>query len=248
MVLYFLQQLNDYETYPAEMLDMNARTDYKKFYGLFQATSQGADERRDVLETVLNTGKIGGRLLQSFGMTPPPPAREQFISLLYYTGMLTLSTEPRIGVWSQFEIPNLVIRELQWEHFAAVIRDSLGVDLGFSKLITGQIDMALRGIIAPFLQAMHEHVMKVIGVKDLVRFDEKAIKMSVITAAVLSNVFHVLSEKEFAQGCCDLFMSPKIDVPGGKYSCLVEMKYLPTKATDKQNAQALDEAETQVER
>jgi hypothetical protein len=115
-------------------------------------------------------------------------------------------------------------------------------------ILNGQVEMALRGNIEAFLRAIHEQVMKVLSVKDLRRFNEKAIKMILITSAVMSNIFHALSEKEFSQGFCDLFMVPKMDVPGGKYSWLVELKYLPTSATEERITQAMADAEAQVER
>ena len=248
MVLYFLRQLHDEGIYPEEMLDTNVRTDYKRFYGLFQATGHSADERRKVLETVLNEGVIRGKLLESFGMSPTPPPREQFISLLFYTGMLTLNTEPRIGWMNTFDIPNIVIRELQWEHFSAVLKDSIGVEMVTPDILQGQIEMATRGNIGLLAEAIHEHVMKVLGLKDLVKFDEKSIKMILVTSAVLSDVFHVLSEKEFAQGFCDLFMSPKLGVPNAKYSWLIELKYLQTKASDREIAKAFAAAEEQLEK
>jgi PD-(D/E)XK nuclease superfamily len=58
----------------------------------------------------------------------------------------------------------------------------------------------------------------------------------------------VLSEKEFAQGYCDLFMSPKGNLANAKYSWLIELKYLPTKATDGAIAKAFATAEEQLER
>ncbi len=248
MVLYFLRRLFDRGKYPEQMLDPNARTDYQKFYGLFHVMGQPAEERRTVLETVMTEGAIWGKLLETFGREPLPPSREQFISLLYYTGMLTLSNEPPLGWMNRFEIPNLVIRDLQWEHFGAILKDSAGIELIVPAIIAAQLDMARNGTIQSFANAIHEHVMKVLGVRDLMLFDEKAVKMILITSAVLSSIFHVLSEKEFAQGYCDLFMSPKHNVPNAKYSWLIELKYLQTESTEADITKAFSEAEAQLER
>ncbi|HRI65053.1 MAG TPA: AAA family ATPase [Polyangium sp.] len=248
MVLYFLQQLNDHGRYPSDMLDMNVRTDYKKFYGLFQAANKSIDERREVIDSVLIEGKVGGRLLQTFGTAPVARPREQFISLLYYTGMLTIAAEPRTGWMTYFEVPNRVIWNMQWEHFEAMMIEETGIELGTPAILAGQLKMAQLGELKAYLQVIHEEIMKVLGVKDFMRFDEKSVKMIFITSAVISNVFHVLSEREFAQGYCDLFMSPKHDVPAGNYSWLIELKYLPTNASEERIAKALEEAEEQVKR
>ncbi len=248
MVLYCLRRLADGGKFPEQMLDMNVRTDYKKFYGLFQYASDAAKERREVLETVLTKGEIWGQLLETFGRSPPPPSREQFISLLHYTGMLTLSTDPRRGTLNRFEIPNHVIRNLQWEHFSAMLNEASGIELGVSKIVEAQYEMAVHGDVKTFLQTIHEQVMKILGLKDLMKFDEKAIKRILITSAVLSNIFYVLSEKEFAQGYCDLFMFPKFDVPGGKYAWLIELKYVHADATERAIHAAFAEAETQIQK
>jgi len=58
----------------------------------------------------------------------------------------------------------------------------------------------------------------------------------------------VLTEKEMAQGFCDLFLVPRIGNFEGKYSWLIELKYLPAKATDKDIEKAFKEAETQLEK
>lgn len=248
MVLYFLAQLHKRGTYPSQMLDPNARTDYKKLYGLFQASGQPAEERREVLSSVLTEGSVRGQLVETFGRLPAPPAREQFVSLLFYTGMLTLSTEQAIGWMSKFEVPNWVIRELQWEHFASLMKESSNLEMVIPAIVTGQRDMAVDGMDKPYLEAIHQHVMKILGLKDLRNFNEKALKMVLVTSAVLSGIFHVLTEKEMAQGFCDLFLVPRFDNFTAKYAWLIELKYLPARASDKAIEDAFQEAEAQLER
>ncbi len=248
MVLHFMKQLIETGSYPEQMLDPNARTDYKKFYGLFHASGQPAQERRDVLSRVLNEGTVMGELLETFGRYPPSPPREQFISLLFYTGMLTLSATRQIGWVSTFEVPNLVIRELQWEHFAALLQETSDLEMRIPIIATSQRDMAVDGTAKAFLGAVHEHIMKILGLKDMRKFDEKALKMVLVTSCVLSGMFHVLTEKEMAQGFCDLFLVPRFDKFDAKYSWLIELKYLKAKATDADIEKAFRDAEKQLEK
>lgn len=248
MVLYFLRLLDKSGSYPRKMLDPNARTDYKKFYGLFESSGQPAQERRKVLETVLNEGGISGELLETFGRTPSPPPREQFISLLFYTGMLTLRAQRPSGWMSHFEVPNQVIRNLQWEHFEAILKDTSGIELKVPAIADGQLEMALRGNIEPYLQAVYEHVMVVLGSRDMADFGERALKMILITSAVMSGIFHVLSEKEAKQGFTDLFLTPRFDAWDAKYSWMMELKYVKAKATEAAIETAFREANEQLER
>ena len=248
MVLYFLAKLQSLGKYPQQMLDPNARTDYQKFYGLFHASGQPIEGRREVLTTVLTEGGVSGKLVETLGMTPPPDPRDQFISLLFYTGLLTATTEPQTELRTRFEIPNMVIRELQWEHFSGVLKDSTSINVRLPAIVDGQRQMANEGEIRLFVEALHEHVMKVLGLKDMRNFREKHVKMILITSAVLSAIFQVLSEKEFAQGFCDLFWVPRPDNFLAKYSWMLELKYLSTNASEDAIEQAFQDAQTQLAR
>jgi hypothetical protein len=69
-----------------------------------------------------------------------------------------------------------------------------------------------------------------------------------MTYASLGRAFHPLSEKEFAQGYCDLFLGASKNVPDARFSWLLELKYLPTGAKAAQVEAAFAEAERQVAR
>ncbi len=121
LVLFFLRELVSGRAIPRQMLDSNARTDYGKLHRLWVAAGLDAQERREALETVLETGHVWARLIEQFGRSGPS-SFDQTISLLYYTGMLTLSDAPPSGNEVCFEIPNQVIRELGWEHFGKLLK------------------------------------------------------------------------------------------------------------------------------
>ena len=78
--------------------------------------------------------------------------------------------------------------------------------------------MVLRGAIARFLGLFLALVRATIGVKELPRFDEKAVKLMMLAFISLSRLFYPLSEKEFAQGYCDLFLGVSPLYPAAKYA------------------------------
>jgi hypothetical protein len=116
--------------------------------------------------------------------------------------MLTLGTQPpdrpAAVFGDQLEIPNRVIRELQWEHLANVLRDDAQIALDTRELEAALEAMALRGDIAPFLELFHARVVKAVGLKDLRRFEEKSIKLMLLAFISLSRLFHPLSERDIA--------------------------------------------------
>jgi hypothetical protein len=244
MVLYFLRELVRVRRAPAEMLDPNVRTDYGRLQRLGLLTGTGSAARRALLQAALSDGFVHGRLLEQFGVKSLS-SQDQFLSLLYYLGMLTLGASPPDTTALRLEIPNRVIRELQWSHLALALKEQEGIELRTEDLEEALRRMAVEGDIAPFLDLFHARVVKAMGLKDLRQLSEKAIKLMLMTFISLSRIFHPLSEKEFAQGYCDLFLGVSPLVPVARYAWLIELKYLPTDAKPADIDAAFAEAEAQ---
>jgi hypothetical protein len=246
MVLYFLSEGARTRTYPAYMLDLNVRTDYRRLQHIGMLAGSARAERRALLETIAGEGAIQSTLERQFGVRSLS-SQTQFVSLLYYLGMLTIAPEDPgaipAGFGYRLEIPNRVIRELIWEHVAMMLKDEEHLAIDTRDIEVALASMALRGDIEPFLDLFHTRVLEAIGVKDLRRFDEKAVKLMMLAFISLSRLFYPLSEKEFAQGYCDLFLGVSPLYPAAKHAWLLELKYLPTGATAKQIEKAFGQAE-----
>lgn len=246
MVLYFFQRLTSRGKMPTDMLDPNARTDYRKLHQLWMATGPAAQERRAVLEKVLDEGHVWSELVEHFGVSTASTTN-QFVSLMYYTGMLTLSPEPPDVKEYRFEPPNRVIRELAWEHYTRLLEDLEGLSLTDHPVGMGLRAMAREGDIAPFIEVFRKNVLSVLGLKDLRQYNERSMKMLLMGTILMSGIFHVLSEKEFAQGYNDLFLSPMPNVRNAKFAWMLELKYLTAADKGKLDATVAD-AEAQLRR
>jgi len=108
--------------------------------------------------------------------------------------------------------------------------------------------MAVQGEITPFLDLFHKEVLQAFSNRDAMGMDEKTLKLLLMTYASLGRAFYPLSEREFAQGYCDLFLGASRNVAGARYSWLLELKYLKTSAKPAQIEAAFAEAEAQVVR
>jgi hypothetical protein len=247
MVLYFFRELARRAKYPAKMLDPNARTDYGKLHGLWAAAGPAAEERRNVLEMILNDEPVWSELVEEFG-TRNESTTSQFVSLMFCTGMLTMSADPPEGDQYHFETPNRVIRELAWQHYTKLLQDIEGINLTDQPVAASLRVMVKSADITPFLDVLRKNVLSVLSVKDLRRHDEKAMKMLLIGTLVTSNLFYVFSEKEFAQGFNDLFLRPLPRVPHAKYAWMLELKYLATGADDAAIDRVVVQAEAQLQR
>ncbi len=245
LVVYFLRELSVRARYPRTMLDPNGRTDYQKLHSLWAAAGPQAEERREALEQILAEGHVWSDLVEQFG-TRRTSTKSEFISLMYYTGMLTLSTEPPDLNDYLFEVPNRVIRELGFEHYTNLIQDLDGINLMDRPVGAALRKMAQLGDIAPFLEVFRKNVLDVVSIKDLRQYNEKSMKMLLMGAIVTSEVFHVLSEREFAHGFNDLFLSPSTQLAHAKYAWMLELKYLSTGANETQIAKIVEQAEAQL--
>lgn len=91
--------------------------------------------------------------------------------------------------------------------------------------------MAVAGDIQPFITLFQERAVKAMGLKDLRKLDEKSLKLMLMAFVSLSKMFHVLS-KEFAQGYCNLFLERRATFLARGSAWLLELKYVPTEATE----------------
>ncbi len=247
MVLYFLREVDDRGRPPANMLDRNVRTEYGHLARIGTLTGANLSERRALLQTIVGEGHIRSGIVEQFGIASLA-SHTPFVSLLYFLGMLTLGASPPDLAGYDLEIPNRVIRELQWEHLALMLRDDAGVTINVDDLRLALGAMATEGEIAPFLELFHKHVLQAFSNRDMRGLDEKTIKLLLMTYASLGQAFYPLSEKEFAQGYGDLFLAASRNVAGARFSWLLELKYLKTGARPAQIEEAFAEAEAQVER
>jgi hypothetical protein len=247
MVIYFLRELAMSGKYPKQMLDANARTDYDKLHALWASAGPGAHERRTIIETLLAERKVWSPLIDRFG-TRGDPSDAQFVSLMYYTGMLTLAPEPPSIDEFLFEPPNRVMRDLGFDHYTRLMKDLEQIDFRDRSFLGTLKTMGTTGNIDAFVEVFRKECLGVLSNRDAMNYNEQSMKMLFIGALTATNVFFVFSEKEFANGYGDLFLVPNPTLRNGKFAWLFELKYLPTDATDKQLADKFNDAEAQLKK
>ncbi len=246
MVLYFLSALDRSGEYPENMLDRNVRTEYGHLQRIGTLSGAAVEARLALLQRILSDGHIRTEIVDQFGVASVDDSQTHFLSLLYFLGMLTLGAEPRNPYGYDLEIPNRVIRELQWEHLALMLEEQAKVHIDVSQLREAIGAMAIRGEIEPFLTVFHTQVLQAFSNRDMRGLDEKTIKLLLMTYVSLGRAFYPLSEREFAQGYGDLFLAVSRSVAGASFSWLLEFKYLKAGAKPAQIEAAFAEAEAQV--
>ena len=240
MVIYYLRHQITHGTSPENMLDTNTRTDYKKLKRLVELEGMGTDQR-SILQQIAAEGHIVGNLQLSF------PAEHifdegNFISLLYYYGMLTIAgTEMDQLVLG---IPNNNVRKQYYEYILDDCRrdDSLNV----SDLQKAFHIMALQGDARPALTLIAEAYKAVSSVRSAMQ-GERNLQGFLTAYLSLTALYLIAPEVEMAHGYCDIFLMPdRQRYPQVAHSFILELKYLTAKDSQERAERQWEEAVEQV--
>ncbi|QEP42392.1 hypothetical protein D5085_04105 [Ectothiorhodospiraceae bacterium BW-2] len=246
MALYYLKSLHRLNQPPDELIDQNIRTDYGKLRHLIQLDRKlnGSFER---LHQIINQGGIASSVKSSF------PAEllantDNFISLLYYFGLLTFSTETERGE-PKLVIPNQTVKQLIYSY----IREAVD-DVGLFRPDIFTIGEKLKafawdGEWQPFFSHLTEQLQKYSGMRDYLH-GEKMIQGFLLAWLNLNPWFYALSEQELGGGFVDLYLSPfYAKYPEMAHAWLIELKYLKRdNDTADARAKLITEATTQLNR
>jgi hypothetical protein len=86
--------------------------------------------------------------------------------------------------------------------------------------------LAYNGNIDPFITYIKNEVLAVLSRRDLIRFDEKYIKVMLLSLLSLSPLYRIESESEVHKGYIDLFLERDIRYPDITCQWIWELKYI----------------------
>jgi len=247
LVLYFFAEVLSLGAFPRTMLDLNARTDYGRLYGLAKAATEHESGIRTLLEAALSQGEVRMRLVEQFG-TRFPLAEAQVTSLFYYMGMLTFGPDAANEPIPTLTIPNRVMRELQWEYMGYALADNERIVVDMTHIEQALLAMAEEGDIQPLLEVFTKEVLERISNRDLGKFNEKIMKLMLMAYLCQTHVFHVASELEMKQGYCDLLLGLHGLSKRLKFGWIIEAKYVAVKAKPETHEQAIADGYAQIDK
>ena len=242
MVIYYLRHHIAYQTSPEKMLDTNTRTDYKKLKRLVELDGM-TDKERGYIQQIAAEGFIVSTLNTSF-----PAERifdnENFISLLYYYGMLTI-TGTR-GDRLILGIPNNNVRIQYYEYLRNEYRSCARID--FNDLGDVFYDMAFEGKWRPAFEMIAAQYRQVASVRNGIE-GERNLQGFVMCALNLCSYYLTLPEVELDHGYCDIFLLPDhLRYPEVAHSYILELKYLTARGTEAEAERQWADAAVQVRR
>ena len=242
MVLYFLNYLTSAGKMPDAMVDNNVKTDYKKLKYLI-ILDKHLNGNFSRIKEIAEKGEIAADIQTSF------PAEDlvqpdNFISLLFYFGILTIDRVERGS--AVLRVPNLTIRQILFSYIEQGYKDAEVFEIKTYHLRQLMSSMAYDGEWRPVFEYFAEEVRNQTSIRDYIE-GEKAIQTLHLVYMNLTNYFVIFPEQEMGKGFGDLWMSPNfLHHPEMQYCYVVEFKYLRHEATDVDVAAKLEEARAQL--
>ena len=242
MVCYYMSSLTNRGRRPKDLIDPNTTTDYGKLKRLI--TIDKTEGRRiGIIHDIADKGFVKEQLVSHF---PAERMMEfgNFVSLLYYYGMLTIGGI--IGDRLKLVIPNNNVRFQYYRYLLDEYKNIHTIDE--SDLKDAFDSAALDGDWQPLISFICKAYHDTTAVRQLIE-GERNLQGFMNAYLTLTKYYLVAPEMEFSHGFCDFFLLPNYKVyPMVKHSYILELKYLKTDTTaaeaDRQWTEAVEQIKT----
>ncbi|EDU38497.1 AAA-ATPase [Clostridium sporogenes] len=166
-------------------------------------------------------------LVDRFNIHTMDIVKENFKSLLFYLGMITIKGQG-LGK-TVFKIPNYVIKTIYWEQHFQRINENYNIQM--KDVRDAIIQMRVYGNIQPLIELVGT-ILEDLSNIDLIKMNEKNIKMMLLTLLGVDSTYFIKSEDENNNGYVDIMLKRKIQFRDiTKFQWIIELKYI--KESDK---------------
>ena len=240
MCLYFLNRYIEFGKIPTKLIDVNIASDYSKIGKMLDLCK--GENRLEILRKTVQGEPINNNIVEKFN-----PAIEfnetDMISMLYYLGYLTIFGED-LGM-PELTIPNKVMKEIYADYFMQLMNQEADFRIDNTRNQEILREIAREGKIEKMVETLRIYLNNLSN-RDLIKFDEKYIKLIFYCIAMTMPIYSTRSEMEVNRNYPDILLVPRDRTKGYK-AIMVEFKYLKkgdtAKLEDKQK-----EAREQIER
>lgn len=244
MVLYFVKNYIDNNgKAPRNMIESNIRIDYEKLRMLIRKDKEFAHDA-SIIQTLVSQGYITDELKDGF-----PAANivdsDNFVSLLYYFGMLTVS-----GTFegkTKLIIPNQVVREQLYTYLLNTYNEA---DLSFSNHEKDELSSALayRGAWQSYFDYIADCLKRYASQRDKQK-GESFVHGFTLAMTAQNRFYRPISEADTQSGYADIFLSPMLEIyPDMSHSYIIELKYAKYKDPESRVEELRAEAIAQANR
>ena len=247
LVLGYMQNWATERQEPPDLVDSNLRTDYAKIRHLV-TVGRRLNGNFSLLEGIIQNGGRVSNLVDSFqarDMSKP----QNFVSLLYYFGMLSIRGSS--GPLVDFTVPNETVRGFMGAFVPSAYEEIGAVNPRIFDLTQALAAFSEKGEWKPVLDILATLVRETMAVRDKIEGEKfvQATMIAYLRSAV--SAYFVRHEYEANGGYADLLLEPDLlRYPGVKHALLMEIKYVGTsrKPGPKTLAAVRKEASKQLKR
>ena len=228
MVLYYGVSYDPRHRHIESMIDPNVVSDYRKIRAVLAIGEKSLEE--SVLTQIVRDRAISVRRIQQlFVLTWDTEflfTEGSLVSLLFYMGYLTISE--RQGLNITLKMPNMVLESLYLEYMERLLTVRGEVRIGSDEKL-GMLEHLIAGN-PDRLIALTEQLLKGLSNRDYQRFDEKYVKVAMLSLLSDVDVYIPHSEYEVsADGYADIYMQAVFE-PDRSAHYFLELKYAKAKA------------------
>lgn len=258
LIFYFMEAAREQTTLPRELVDKNLRIEYGKLRHLVtvdrllgtrsQADSMSAghqlNDNFSILKSIVENGEISSDIVPSFPLESLLQP-ENFISQLYYFGLLTFAGE-RAGR-PVLSIPNRTVADLLYGYIRSALEDANHFRLDPWQMANLLSEMAYYGKWEAFFDFLAAEIDKQTSVRDYLE-GEKVIQGFLLAYLNVTHFYHIWSEKDIGNGFADLYLEPFLArYPDMQYGYLIELEYIArSKFSEKILKEKIAEARQQL--
>ena len=220
MVLYFVKNYILYGKVPRSMVEDNIRIDYEKLRMLIRKDKEFAHDA-SIIQTLVSQGYITGELKKGFPAANIVDA-DNFISLLYYFGMLTVSGEYKGK--TKLTIPNQVVQEQLYTYLLNTYNEA---DLSFSNYEKSELasKLAYDGGWQAYFDYIADCLKRYASQRDKQK-GESFVHGFTLAMTAQNRFYRPISEADTQAGYADIFLCPLLEIyPDMQHSYIVELKY-----------------------
>ncbi len=226
MVLHYLKESIPNMPVPRALIDENVRIDYGKLRHLMLVSRRGPKRLNgnfDLLRHLVGEGSAEASIRRSFPLERLAEP-ENFLSLLYYFGLLSVRGTHRGKV--VLGIPNETVRHLLYGYIREALRDVKLFSVDLHRLDHLVTDMAYDGEWRPVLDFLTKAIAERTGIRDYMA-GEKVLQGFFTAYFGITDAFHMRSEGELGKGYPDLVLEPATTLhPDMGFGYVIEMKYV----------------------
>jgi hypothetical protein len=238
MILYYIKSLILSKHPPENLVDLNVRIDYSKLRYLVY-TDNRLNGNFSILQELFGKGFVTTMEIKDSFSAFELKESSNFISLLYYLGLLTIDKYYRGRYY--LKIPNQTIQRIMAEYIQKALNESKIFDINLNEFKDTIGDFAYDSSLEVFHYLARE-IKERSKVRDYIS-GESFVKGFFTAYLGLSPYYAVLTEKERNKGFVDIYLKKAPNVEDDITEGLIELKYIPR---SKYNENKLEEYVTQA--